>query len=94
MKQQLCSVIVLISFALTTKPLHACAVCFGNDGEARFAFLWTTALMTFVPLTMLAVGIIVIRKLLKEHASVESAELLKSSNLKSPALSKEEVTHT
>ena len=81
MKQQLYSLIVLATLALTTKPLHACAVCFGNDGEARFAFLWTTALMTFVPLTMLAIGIVVIRKLLKEHANTSS-------------LPQEEVTHT
>lgn len=93
---KLYSVIALVFFTLTTNPLHACAVCFGNDGEARFAFLWTTALMTFVPLTMLAVGIIVIRKLLKEHASTESTELLKSANanLENPALINEEVTHT
>jgi hypothetical protein len=38
----------------TPQISHACAVCFsGREDEARLAFIWTTVLLTFLPLVMI-----------------------------------------
>jgi len=38
----------------TPRISHACAVCFsGREDEARLAFIWTTVLLTFLPLIMI-----------------------------------------
>ena len=52
---------------MALQPSYACAVCFTDNGKARQAFIWTTVLMTVVPLLMVGVGVVVIRKLLKEN---------------------------
>ena len=59
---------ILFSLCLMflSHPLMACAVCFTNKGNAREAFIWTAAMMTFVPLFLIGGGVLVIRKLLKE----------------------------
>lgn len=60
------TVFISLCLFLITHPLMACSVCFTNQGNARQAFIWTTALMTFVPLFLIGGGIMVIRKLLKD----------------------------
>lgn len=52
---------------MALQPSYACAVCFTDNGKARQAFIWTTILMTVVPLLMVGVGVVVVRKLLKEN---------------------------
>ena len=54
------------------QPLLACSGCFSNKGEARQAFIWTTALLTFVPLILIGTGIYVVRRLLHQESEISS----------------------
>jgi hypothetical protein len=47
----------------------ACAVCSsGREDETRFAFLWTTAFLSALPLGMVAGIALWLRRRLREHA--------------------------
>jgi hypothetical protein len=59
-----------------SQSASACSVCFTNQGNAREAFIWTTALMTFVPLFLIGGGILVIRKLLKDDPDQHQLQTL------------------
>lgn len=70
-----------VVFLLLSHPLMACSVCFTNQGNARQAFIWTTALMTFVPLFLIGGGILVIRKLLKDDPEQHQHQPLPESDM-------------
>ena len=50
----------------------ACSVCFFVDDEARYAYLGTTALLTFVPLGMFAGMALWVRRKLRERREEEA----------------------
>ena len=60
--------------ALYASPTWACAVCFDAKGENRWAFLGTTALLTFLPLGVIGGTIWWLRKQVTAHASDGSAD--------------------
>lgn len=62
----------LLAIFCLYQPLFACAVCFDN-GRARGAFIWTTALLTFVPLIMIGGGIYAFCKLTSEEPHLNEA---------------------
>jgi len=63
---------IFIFLFITSKPLLACTVCgFGQDGS-QWAFLFTTALMTVVPLALVGGIIFYIYKKYQKLASEEA----------------------
>jgi len=65
------NIILGIGFFLITDIAQACSVCgFGEDGS-RWAFIFTTGLMTLVPLLMLGGGIYFVYKKSKKAGAIE-----------------------
>ena len=64
--------VVSIMTAISSSSAEACAVCFGGENDNRWAFIATTAFLTFLPLMVIAGGVVWFRKRLAEHS--ESAE--------------------
>jgi len=58
--------------ALYASPSLACAVCFDAKGENRWAFLGTTALLTFLPLGVIGGTAWWLRKRVLEAAAAEA----------------------
>ena len=64
--------ISLVAFSAYAPSSLACSVCFFVDEEARYAYLGTTALLTFVPLGMFAGMALWVRKKLRERREEEA----------------------
>ncbi len=52
---------------------HACPVCFDANGEVRWAFIVTTAFLTFLPLAMVGGTGLWMRKKYREMRKTEDA---------------------
>tara|TARA_B110000037_G_C16950094_1_gene436442 strand:- start:9 stop:242 length:234 start_codon:yes stop_codon:yes gene_type:complete len=65
--------VVTVISTFVSIPAEACAVCFGGENDNRWAFIGTTALLTFLPLIIFFTGVAWFRKRVTEHAeSVEN----------------------
>lgn len=63
---------IFVLILLLPRLAQACSVCgFGQDGS-QGAFLLTTAIMTFLPLTLIVAAILYVRKRVKAHRYEES----------------------
>ena len=56
------TVAVVIATAMASTSAEACAVCFGGENNNRWAFIGTTALLTFLPLIIFGSGVVWFRK--------------------------------
>jgi len=72
MKRYLTVGAVAVITALSSNSAMACAVCFGGETDNRWAFIGTTALLTFLPLIIFGTGVAWFRRRVAEHA--ENAE--------------------
>jgi len=67
---------VLALFAVMVLPdvAHACPVCFDPREENRFAFLATTAFLSLLPLSLVGLGVSVLKKRAKQLDEEEEFE--------------------
>ncbi len=54
--------------SLPALPALGCPVCFSATEENRYAFMWTTVFMTFLPLGLIGGVIYWFRRKLRDHA--------------------------
>lgn len=74
MKQALIIALITTSLSLgLPEAAHACPVCFDANGEVRWAFIVTTAFLTFLPLAMVGGVGLWMRKEFKKMKETEDA---------------------
>ena len=56
---------------LASWPLQACPVCFSAKEGSRDAFLWTTILLSLVPLAMMGAVFFAIRYIVRQKSKQE-----------------------
>jgi len=67
---------VLALFAVMVLPdvAHACPVCFDPNEENRMAFLATTAFLSLLPLSLVGLGVSVLKRRAKQLDEEEEFE--------------------
>jgi heme/copper-type cytochrome/quinol oxidase subunit 2 len=66
MQTLICAIMVFLS-----EPLFACAVCGTSQEESKTAFIVTTALLTFIPLILIATFVYFLVKKSKANGPAE-----------------------
>jgi len=66
MKKLCIPIVALTLVAVLPEVAHACPVCFDPRDENRFAFLATTAFLSILPLSLIGLGVSVLKRRARE----------------------------
>ncbi|MCP4501360.1 MAG: hypothetical protein GY822_15485 [Deltaproteobacteria bacterium] len=68
-------ILLTLLTAFWASPSLACAVCFDSKGENRWAFIGTTALLTFLPLAIIGGTVWWLRQRVLEAAADDAVAI-------------------
>jgi len=67
----LAAVVALLTLTLPRAAV-ACPVCFSGEDANRIAYIATTAFLTFIPLILVSVGVLMLRRhIVRKNAEVD-----------------------
>jgi len=74
MKKLWIPIVALLAVMVLPDVAHACPVCFDPREENRFAFLATTAFLSLLPLSLIGLGVSMLKKRSRELDEEERLE--------------------
>jgi len=74
MMRSLLPALLLLALAIAPESGSACSLCLASQSEeTRYAFLWTTGFLSVLPVGMVGLGVLWVRRRAREQGQQEAA---------------------